>query len=141
MINLKDIKDINYKYYLNKSVALFMVSIITLTFGILLSSILERSFMVLNQTKLEDKHTLRLLGELFLQGFLIIIGAIVLRHIIRYIPYPFDSYGGFEYNTLKEANSNILISFILFSLLLTLQEKLLYLCVNRLKIIDSVDSK
>lgn len=134
-----DFKNINYKYYLNKSFALLLVTIITILFGILLSSVLERSFMVINQTKLEDKHTLRLVGEIFLQGFLIIIGASILRHLIKYIPYPFNYYGGFEYRKMKETGSNILSSFVLFSLLITLQEKLLYLCVNRLKLIEPVN--
>lgn len=130
-----DLRSINYKYYLNKMFALLLVSIITIVFGILLSSVLERSFLVLNQTKLEDKHTLRLFGEIFLQGFLIIVGSVILKYIIRYIPYPFNFYGGFEYKKLREIESNVLTSFILFSLLITLQEKLLYLCVNRLKLI------
>jgi len=132
---MMDLRSINYKYYLNKMFALLLVSIITIVFGILLSSVLERSFLVLNQTKLEDKHTLRLFGEIFLQGFLIIVGSVILKYIIRYIPYPFNFYGGFEYKKLREIESNVLTSFILFSLLITLQEKLLYLCVNRLKLI------
>lgn len=42
---------------------------------------------------------------------------------------------------MKKIDSNILGSFVLFSLLITLPEKLLYLCVNRLKLIEPINKK
>lgn len=126
----------NFIYYINKICGLSFVAIYYLTFGVILSILLERIFRIDESiNKVEEKwkkhSTFFLLLQIYFECILIVIGAYLIRNIVKKIPYIFEGYGGFYYRNLRECNGTVITTLSIILFLPNIRKKILYVAHER----------
>ena len=127
-------------FYLNKISAISLLGIYYITFGIILSLLIRKVFDSENNKnkfieKWDNSSTIRLILHIYLQTIVIMLGAYLIRKIVKNIPYPFDKHFGFEHSRLKELNGGVLIAFAIVVFLTPFKSLITYLIKNRLHLI------
>tara|TARA_Y100000389_G_C17380056_1_gene473850 strand:- start:140 stop:529 length:390 start_codon:yes stop_codon:yes gene_type:complete len=82
--------------------------------AVIIVSILNKLF----KRQFEKKHkvsTPKLILQVAIQAFSIMIMSNILRHTVRSIPYPFEGYQNYQHVLTKETNGGIIIAFAMMT--------------------------
>jgi uncharacterized membrane protein YkvI len=85
-----------------------------------------------NKKEAEEKSTLRLILEIYLNFSLIAIMAYLIRGLVELIPFPLDNIYDFEHSKLHELNGGIIFGFAIFYYQINLCDKINYVFNNRI---------
>ena len=111
-----DVKPKTAKFISIKLLDVSLITIYYFIFGFTISVILDAIIVKWNKTynkdKIENRSTLRLLGEICVISSLIAFNLYFIRNLIEHIPFLLDGYNGFQHSRVKELTSNFITIYI-----------------------------
>ena len=109
-----------------KIVDIIYLGVLYFTIAIIVSVLLNKCMGKFNPRNADNKSSLRLICEIYLNLGIIAIIAYILRNIIEVIPFPLDGINGYSHSRVKELAGGVVFGYALFYYQKNLREKIQY---------------